>query len=286
MFRRRSGARYLKTLNPYDKILAHVMTRRSDAQVFFTDDIDCKYLDAYIAEKGAEGVDFSYLDIVNAAIVRIYALRPALNRFVMNSRVFANNDIKVSMAVKKSLRDDATSTTIKLAFTGHESIFDVAGAFKAEIQKNKGAETENSTDRLMRFLMGGPHIVIKILIWLIKLADRWNMLPQGIIDASPFHGSVFITYLKSLGIRGIYHHIYDFGTIGLFVGLGKEKRVPVVDRESGEVRPGKLLELMAVADERMCDGLYHAKSMRLLRKLIENPRLMEERLETVERDID
>ena len=286
MFRRRSGARYLKTLNPYDKILSHVMTRRSDAQVFFTDDIDCKHLDEYLAEKAKDGIDMSYLDIINAAVVRIYALRPALNRFIMNSRVFANNDIKVSMAVKKALRDDATSTTIKLTFTGHENIFDVHGMFREEINKNKGAETENSTDRLMTTLTNAPHILIKIMVWLIKLADRWNMLPKGIIDASPFHGSVFVTYLKSLGIKGIYHHIYDFGTIGLFIGIGKEKRAPVIDRETGEVRAGKLLELMVVADERMCDGLYHAKSMRLLHKLVENPKLLEERVEKVEKDID
>jgi hypothetical protein len=276
----------LKTLNPYDKILSHVMTRRSDAQVFFTDDVDCKYLDAYLAEKAAQGIELSYMDIINAALVRIYALRPALNRFIVNSRVFANDEIKISMAVKKALREEATSTTIKLSFTGHENIFDVAEKFGAEIQKNKGKESENATDRLMRTVTNAPHLLIKIMVWLIKLADRWNILPKGILDASPFHGSVFITYLKSLGIRSIYHHIYDFGTIGLFIGLGKEKRVPVVDRETGEIRPGKLLELMVVADERLCDGLYHAKSMRMLRKLVENPRQLEERLEHVERDID
>jgi len=286
MFRKRSGARYIKTLDPYDKILGHVMTRRSDAQVFFTDDIDCKYLDGYIAAKAEEGIKLTYLDLVTAALVRVYAQRPALNRFIMNSRVFANNDIKVSMAIKKSLRDDASSTTIKLPFTGHENIFDVQQAFENEIQKNKGRETENGTDRLMNVLMNGPHLLVKIAIWLIKLADRWNMLPEAITDVSPFHGSVFVTYLKSLGIRGVYHHIYDFGTIGLFVAIGKEKIAPVIDRDTGEIRPGKLLELMVVADERLCDGLYHAKSMRMIRKLLENPAALEERLEKVERDID
>ncbi len=286
MFRKRGGARYLKTLDPYDKILSHVMTRRSDAQVFFVDEVDCKYLDVYIAEKAEQGITLSYLDIVAAAIVRIYALRPALNRFVVNSRVFAHDDIKISMAVKKALRDEATSTTIKLSFTGHESINDVTNVFRAEIAKNKGHETENSTDKLMKMLTSAPHLLIKIMVWAIKLADRWNMLPKGIIDASPFHGSVFVTYLKSIGLRGVFHHIYDFGTLGLFVSIGKEKRQPVIDDDTGEIRPGKVLELMIVADERMCDGLYHAKSMRMLRKMVENPKVLEERLEKVERDID
>lgn len=286
MFRKRSGARYLKTLDPYDKILSHVMTRRSDAQVFFSDEVDCKILDEYLAEKAAQGLRMSYLDVVNAAIVRMYALRPALNRFVINSRVFANDDIKLSMAIRKSLREESTSTVIKLAFSGHESIVQVHEAFAAEIGKNKVAGADNDADKLIRFITDGPHILIKLMVWAIKLADRWNVLPKSITDVSPFHGSVFVTYLKSIGIRGIYHHIYDFGTIGLFVALGKEKKVPVIDRETGEIRPGKVLELMMVVDERLCDGLYHARSMRLFRKYIENPRLLEEQPQRVERDID
>jgi hypothetical protein len=138
----------------------------------------------------------------------------------------------------------------------------------------------------MRTLTSAPHILIKFMVWAIKLADRWNMLPKSIIDASPFHGSVFVTNLKSVGIRSVYHHIYDFGTISLFVSLGKERRIPVTDRETGEMRPGKVLELMIVADERICDGLYHAKSMRILKKIMQDPSALEQRLETVERDID
>ena len=120
----------------------------------------------------------------------------------------------------------------------------------------------------------------------MKLLDRWNMLPKAIIDASPFHTSVFITYLKSVGINGIYHHIYDFGTTGMFLGVGKEIIRPVVDEETGEVRPGKVVELKVVADERFCDGMYHAVAMRQVRKYLKNPTLLEQRLETVEKDID
>lgn len=83
MLNKRANARYLKTLSPYDKVLPHAMPKRSDAQVFYQDDIDCKYLDEYIAEKKAQGIEITYLDIFVAAAVRMYAKRPALNRFVM-----------------------------------------------------------------------------------------------------------------------------------------------------------------------------------------------------------
>ena len=125
MFQKRKGARYLKTLTPIERIMPHVMPKRSDSQVFFTDDIDCTAIDRYIHEKREQGIDMTYLDVFVASAVRLYAKRPALNRFVMGGRIFANEKIWVSMALKKSLRDNEPSTTIKIPFTGHENIFEV-----------------------------------------------------------------------------------------------------------------------------------------------------------------
>lgn len=286
MLNKRANARYLKTLSPYDKVLPHAMPKRSDAQVFYQDDIDCKYLDEYIAEKKAQGIEITYLDIFVAAAVRMYAKRPALNRFVMAGRVFANDKIYASMAVKKSLRDNSGSTTIKIPFTGHETIFDVKARFDEQIHLSKEADTQNSTDKTAKLLTAVPNWLMRFAFALIRRLDRWSLLPGKLVEASPFHGSFFITYLKSLGIPGIYHHIYDLGTIGQFIAVGKERMIPVVDKDTGEIRPGKILTIMVVADERICDGLYYARSMRLYRRLLENPRVLETPLDEVERDID
>lgn len=286
MFRRRAGARYLKSLSPYDQILGHIMPRRSDAMVFFEDDIDCKYLDAYIKEKQEQGIEINYLDIFVAATVRIYALRPAMNRFTMNGRVFANRDISISMAVKKSLRDTVSDTTIKLHFTGHENIFQIRDRFESEIYKNKGTDSANDTDKVMKLLTCVPNCLIKLAMGMIRMLDRWNLLPKSLLAVSPFHGSGFITYLKSLGIPSIYHHIYDLGTIGQFIAVGKEQMKAVVDRKTGQVVPAKILTMKLVADERICDGLYYARSLRLFRRIIENPAVLEEELETVIQDVE
>lgn len=286
MFSKRKDGRILRNLDPYDKALCYIMSRRSDAHVYFTEEFDCKYFDEYIAKKKEEGRDLTYLHILMAAIVRVHAQFPALNRFVMNGRIFARNELTVSMAIKKKLRSTSTSTTVKLPFTGHEGLLEIADRIDASVSEVKKPGSENSTDRLAARIMNAPPLLIKLMVWLIKLLDRWNMLPRAIIDASPFHTSVFITYLKSVGINGIYHHIYDFGTTGMFLGVGKEIFRPVLDEETGQVRPGKVIELKVVADERFCDGMYHAIAMRQVRKYLKNPALLEERLETVEKDID
>ncbi len=287
MFWKRKGARLLKTLSPYDSLLCHVMTKRSDAQVYFTDYVDCAPIDEYIKKVETEnGVRLSYLDVVNAALIRVYAQMPALNRFVMNGRIFANDDIKIAMAMKKSMRDDGGSTTVKVSFTGHENILEVQEKFQKELWKNKEADSSNSTDKLMETLMSLPTPLLRIIVAILKWLDTISALPQSLLDALPFHSSIFVTYLKSIGIRGIYHHIYDFGTIGMFMCIGKEQYMPVVDKKTLEVKGAKMLELKVVCDERICDGLYHARAMRLIRKILENPEQLSERLEKVERDVD
>ena len=186
MFSKRPDGRALRNVSPYDKALCYVMARRCDAQVYFTEEIDCKPFDDFIAIKKAEGIEYSYLHIITAAIVRVHAQRPWLNRFVMNGRLFSRNELTVSMAIKKSLRDDATSTTVKLRFSGKENIQQIERSIDENIYQSKIADAVNSTDKLAARIMNAPPIFIKLMIWAIKLMDRWNVLPKAIVDASPF----------------------------------------------------------------------------------------------------
>lgn len=285
MFKKRAGARYLKSLKPYERIMAYFMPRRSDAQVFFEDDINCENLDRYIKEKQEQGIDINYLHIFVAAMVRLYAQRPGMNRFVMNGRLYANDDITICMAVKKSLRDTEVDTDIKLHFTGHEDIFEIRDRVHNEIYANKGGDTANGQDDVMSAITSVPHILIKLVVNVLRLMDRWNMVPKSLIEVSPFHCSGFITHMKSLGMPSVYHHIYDFGTVGQFIAMGKEEYKPVVDRRTKELRIAKMMNIKIVSDERICDGLYYAKSFRLFRRIMENPWVLEDRLETVVQDV-
>ena len=128
----------------------------------------------------------------------------------------------------------------------------------------------------------GPFIkaVINLLLW----SDKHNLLPKKIVELSPFHTSFFITNLKSLGINHIYHHVYEFGTTGLFFAMGKEQKVPFV-QQGDEIITQKRLGWGMVSDERFCDGLYFALSLRQLRKFMANPAILEKPLEAKVEDI-
>lgn len=99
------------------------------------------------------------------------------------------------------------------------------------------------------------------------------MLPKSVIDASPFHTTLFFTYLKSIDTNYIYHHLYDFGTTGIFAALGKTIKMPIVENDQVVVK--KCCQIGYTMDERICDGVYYARSFKLLEKYFYNPQLLE-----------
>lgn len=274
MFGHRSDGRRLKTLSPFFRVIPNVMLERSDSQVYFKQDIMLKYMDEYIDKKTTEGIKLSYMNIIYAAMVRIVAERPQLNRFAMNGSIYARNEILVSLAIKKSLSDESEETTIKLPFTGEENIFEIKEKLDKAIEDNKKVTTENSTDRLAKTLSLVSDGTLRRIVKFLGFLDKHGIMPKAAINASPFHTSLFLTNVGSLGIDSIYHHLYNFGTTSLFFAMGKKKKSFLYEDE--EIREEKCITIAFVGDERICDGYYFANSFKLLTKYLKKPELLEE----------
>ena len=286
MFNKRPDGRAIQNLEPMQMIMPYVMKTRTDSMNMYEDSFACEPMDAYIKEKSEQGIRLGYMHIIIAAVVRLIALRPQLNRFCMNGKIYSRPKIWVSFVVHPTLRDESVGTTIKLCFEGTETILEVAEKINEAIaNETVNRKGENDTDKLLRTLMKkipGPLIklVVNTLLWM----DKHNLMPKAIIDLSPFHTSFFITNLKSLGINHIYHHTYEFGTTGLFFAMGKEKQVPFV--QNGTITTRKEMGFGLVSDERFCDGLYFALSLRKLRRFMQNPAVLEKPLDKKMEDVD
>jgi len=214
------------------------------------------------------------MNIIYAAMVRIVAERPQLNRFAMNGSIYARNEILVSLAIKKSLSDESEETTIKLPFTGEENIFEIKEKLDKAIEDNKKVTTENSTDRLAKTLSLVSDGTLRRIVKFLGFLDKHGIMPKAAINASPFHTSLFLTNVGSLGIDSIYHHLYNFGTTSLFFAMGKKKKSFLYEDE--EIREEKCITIAFVGDERICDGYYFANSFKLLTKYLRKPELLEE----------
>lgn len=274
----RPDGRRIRNVDPMQLITGFLMKKRYDSMNMYEDSINCEAWDNYIREKAEQGIKIGYMDIFIAGVVRMLALKPRLNRFVMNGKLYARPKIWVSFTIHPELHIDSPDTTIKLMFEGTETILEIAETINAAIRKETVLrEGENGADKMARVLTSLPSWVLNAVAAVAMWMDKHNILPKSVIEFSPFHTSFYITNLKSLGVNPVMHHTCEFGTNGLFFAMGKEKQIPVV--EKGEVVIQKHMPFTLVSDERFCDGLYFALALREFKKIMKNPKLLEKPLE-------
>jgi hypothetical protein len=288
--RRRWGDRYdgrrIRTLDPFFQLAPYIMRTRSDSQVFFENHFDIGHVEKWLRlQRDAGRQEIGFLSVLIAAIVRTLSQRPQLNRFVAGQRLYARNEISISLALKKKLDDGSPETTIKISFLPTDTVFDVSAKLNAAVKANKGMGAANSTDVTARLFTLMPGEIVRFLLFLVRALDFRGKLPKALHRASPFHTSVFVTDMGSLGISPIYHHIYDLGTTSIFVAFGGKERRYDLDRE-GKTAQRRYIGLKVVGDERICDGYYFATAFKYAVALMKHPEELETPPAAVAEDIE
>lgn len=283
----RKDGRRLRTLNGMDKMMPFIMKDRSDGCNTYADEFDVTECDAFCKQMIRSGhQNFSFLHVMLAAYVRTVSQRPGINRFVSGQRVFARNRIEVNMAVKKEMKTSSPDTLIKVFFEPDDTIEEVYEKFNKIVQENKKSTELNSDfDKVAGNLASLPRPVLRFIMKMLFWLDYHGRIPDKLIKVSPFHGSMIITSMGSLGIKPIYHHLYNFGNLPIFFSYGLKQRRTTVDPE-GKPVTHKYIDVKVNTDERICDGFYYASAFKLMRQYVENPRQLLERPAKVVEDIE
>ncbi|NLB29098.1 MAG: hypothetical protein GX823_02565 [Clostridiales bacterium] len=261
------------------------MVKRNDACNYVTDSIDITNIEKYLREKRAEGMPgLGMLHLMTAAYVRLVAKYPGINRFVAGQRLYARHGIELVMTVKSDLKIDAPESSIKVTFDPSETIRDIYRKINEDVEKVK-AQSATDTDNVARIFAKIPRLVLKFTVFFLNLLDYFGALPKAILRASPFHGSVIITDLGSIGLPPIYHHIYNFGNLPVFIAMGTKRKVYEV-RKDGTVAEKKYIDISFVLDERVVDGFYFSQVYRSFRAIMKNPYILDDPPDEILRDID
>jgi hypothetical protein len=204
---------------------------------------------------------------------------------VSGQRAFARNNIEYVMTIKKDMKTSSTATSVKVVLDPSDTIDDVYRKLNTEIAKVKEAGEATKTDDTAAAFMKLPRLLLKFVIGVLKLLDYFGKLPMAIINASPFHGSFIISDIGSIGLPVIYHHLYNFGNMPVFISIGAKKKAYEIDKD-GAVVQRKYVDYTMVADERICDGFYFSQAFKVFRSVLRNPRVLDAPPETVVEDID
>ena len=280
----RYDGRLVRTAPPMSKLMPYLMKVRADSQNQFEDKIDISNIEKYLAEKKKEGyTDMGLLHVILAAYVRVVCERPAINRFIAGQKIYHRDKIECLMTIKKDMTLDGLDTCIKVEFDPRDNIYNVYKKFqKAVIEaKNQDGDFESVIGKLVKI----PGLMLRSAIGILRFMDYFGILPKALHKISPFHGSMIITSMGSLGIPAIYHHLYDFGHLPLFLSYGKmfNKEVTTWDDEKEKHH---FVTFRVVTDERICDGFYYASAFKQMMRYLNHPEVLDEIPETVVEDID
>ena len=271
----RKEGRLLRSLPAFAKFVPFIMPTRNDACNQYEESFEVSDVDRRLRKLRVDGYKgIGILHFIIAAYIRGVSMLPGINRFVVGRRIYARDNIEVVMTVKRSLAIDATETTIKVVFEPTDTIFDVYRKMNEKIDEIKTVEGNNNTEDVAEAMCKAPRFLLRFALTILRIMDYFGWLPQSLLDASPFHGSMIITDLGSLRIGPIYHHIYNFGTLPVFISFGAKRHAYELDRH-GNMVDRKYVDCKFVMDERTVDGHYYAQFLQAFRYLCQHPEIVE-----------
>ncbi len=274
MFGHRPDGKRLKNLDPIVQITPYLMPMRCDAQVFLQHNLDYEKMSRYIVSKSREGEKITFMQLIVAAYVRAVSQHPEINRFIFNKQYYARNNCSVSYAVLKDPQDsNSVETTVRIQFDLTDTLLDVRDRMDHAVETARATQDGDFVIRLARFLLRLPGLVT-LVVGAYRLLDRYGLAPSFILRELPFYSGLFVTNNGSIGLPSPLHHIYNFGDVSLFMGIGGIQKEAFVEAD-GRTRMRRWMPLGITADERVCSGAHYAAFFADVMRYIANPEELE-----------
>ena len=257
-----------------------IMPNRTDNEAVMTETIDITAINKYLEEKNVDGIDFKYtfFHVILAALAKTVVLRPRMNRFYKGPRLYDRKDIIFSFVVKKQFEDDAHEALALVKIdpdTGVSPIEQIYSKVKKFVFSVRRENKKDSTSDIMdKLVMALPKPILKFVFKVLGWLDYHGHYPTFLMTEDPYFSSVFVSNLGSIKMKANYHHLANWGTNSFFVIVG-EKHKKAYPKEDGGVEWREVIDLGLTIDERIADGVYFAKSLKIFRELIARPELLE-----------
>ena len=274
---RRDG-RLLRELDSLHFITGIIYPNRCDNEAYISVKVDLTAMNAYLAKKNEAETDFPYtmFHLVVAALLKTITLRPKLNRFIVNSNFYQRNEVSAAFVVKKQFSDKGAEALAFLHGKDEFTVEDVHEYIRSQVQECRSEKVDSSTEN-MDILNKLPRWLGKAAVKFIMWLDKHGWVPKDMVATDPYYSSVVISNLGSIKLKCGYHHLTNWGTCSLFCIIGEKKKSPFFN-EDGSVTMRETLDLGLTIDERLADGYYYSKSVRMLKYLLEHPEELEKPL--------
>ena len=275
----RRDATLVRDLDSMHVFMPIMMPNRTDNEAFIQELVDMSAVEAYLERRNAQSPAYKYtfFHVILAALARTVELRPRMNRFIIGNRYYDRNHITFSFIVKKAFSDNADESVMILKYDpasekpAIDMIHDKIADFVYSVRK--GDKKDGTTD-ILDTLAKTPMWMRRLIVAILRSLDAHGHMPRDLAADDPFNSTVFISNLGSIKLNAGYHHLTNWSTNSVFVVVGEKHMQPFYG-EDGSVTVKPALNLGLTLDERIADGYYYSKTIRLLKKLLAEPELLD-----------
>lgn len=268
-FKKRNDGKIVKDEDSLIRITPFIMRGRNEAAIYFARSYDVEAIQKFIQDKRAEGKRITLFNVIVAAMLQTIYRRPKINRFIAGRRLYEHNDISILYAVKARMTDDALESIAKVKLDPSDTIYDIANRMKKNIDRIKDGKLKTD-DKLIRFVVKLPRSFLQFALWIVRLMDFYGIMPKALMEAIPLYSSMYISHLGSVGADAPFHHLYEFGTTSVFITIGRVYEAPYKGKDD-QVEWRQTVDLKFSIDERICDGFYLIKSLKVFDTFMQNP---------------
>ena len=278
----RSDAYKIRDIDPMHYIMAVVTPGRCNNEAYISETVDLANLNAYLAKKNENETEFKYtmFHVIVTAFLKVLKLRPKMNRFIYDNAIYQRKFQSASFVVKKKFADNGEEGTAVVYAKDEDPIDTIHEYLREVITKERSVQEgsgDNGTLKAMEIFSSMPKPISVSLLHALMWMDKHDMVPDWIISQEPYHHSLVISNVGSFGLHCGYHHLLEWGTNSLFCLIG-EKEVRPVFQKDGSYEMREMVDLGITIDERLADGYYYAKSIKLLQYLLQHPEELEKPL--------
>ena len=259
-------------------IMATLWPNRTDCEVYLYDKIDATELMNFIEKKNAEHPELktTFFHCVIAAVARMLKERPVMNRFVQGRRFYERYWISIAFVAKLAFDDHAEEALIFFEPTDEDNVDSVSQLVvdKVKAVRAKGTENKDGIDKSLDTLAKLPRPLLMLVMKFTRWMDFWGKSPRSITDGDSHFSSAFLSNLGSIKCPAVYHHLNNYGTNGIMITIGTlhDEEVLMPD---GSKQIRKMVDIGATLDERIGDGFYFARSLKLVQYLCSHPELLD-----------
>ncbi len=276
---RRDG-RWVRNAPGLQTVMAHLMPNRTDCEVYLNDTIDATELVKYLEEKNAEHPDYK-TTIFHCAITglaRMVRERPLMNRFIQGRRIYERNEISLSFVCKRRFTDHAEEALMVLVPKDTDSLDEISKKIIGDVRETRKSEhSTGGVDSLLDSFAKIPRPILMLLIRMIRWLDFWGMNPKFITEGDPNYTTILCSNLGSIKCPSVYHHLNNYGTNSIMITIGTLHKEEVL-MPDGRKEIRDLIDIGATLDERIADGFYFARSLKLIKYIFAHPKLLEQPL--------